>query len=1082
MVRIVSKLAGILSIALLLCISAGLKKAKASHIAACDLYLTYIGGGQDGCSSTTEYKYIVTLDVYIACEQGSAGPPGFASIRYESVNAGVLNQNLSLSQLDRDTVNDLCAAFKPLNSCAIRQNQQYTAYIRNRFTDTLILPSAQTDWRFWYTTGARNSGIDNISTTNGGTSPTGSVYIEAGLNNLTKYNNSTPRFTTPPLPYICVNQPTNYTNTPIDPNNDSMVSQNQAPLQGANNPYFYRTDGGRTYSAADPVASDPSNPFSFNPTTAVASFTPTNAVKMVLAFRCDEYERGTGVPLGYIMRDIQISVFPCAAPPPSLPEIPLSVTGGEIVNNTILTCPGSNVNFSINSTSPNANSQVYMEAVNIADFATGGGAFNVTGTGTNNATGTFTWTPTQLGDKSLEILTKDSTCSGQGFSIVLKRRVVMYIKVVDGLDAGDDIPYCELSPGPAQLFVKSPKEVDVVWRSADGSPTGLTDNNIVNPVYQNPDRNKTFIVSSPQLKGSCKASDTVSVHIDTSNKVTITPKNPRQPEEALVMCNPGYLQLEALIDGRPPKNNVPCGVSNPTLCSDADTGKVFGSAVFGNVEHDVLEGGNAPVFYNTLRTAKYQYLIKKEELDDADIFSSTIRSIMIETQGTSNAAYEYSNFRISIKCTDKNELLDADGFENFGLTEVYYASTVTLEDGIHNFPFNTPYNYDTTRNLIVQICYSGNATVEAGCGVSSSPPLAKYVFTTYKSALSLGGIDASVQNVCGVDKNSNIRAISARPAFTFTFCEADPLPFDIVWTQGPHLSDSTIANPLGYVPGSTRYVVQTIGRSTCIMRDTLDIYVPEHDFSISPEDTAICFGEETPIQGLGNGWRYWWYEYDNGQYIKDGEGVSCFECPTPTIKPSKTTDYRIVVSDSVFCYDTLNARIEVLPLPDVRILTEDTTVKYGKPFQILASGARLYNWTPVSSLNNPNISYPIAQPTEDTRYVLGGISANGCRAFDTLYVTIDDRDNLFVPSAFSPNGDGKNDMFKITNLTFQKVMEFRVFNRWGQEIFSTTDNSRGWDGTWKGVDQNIGTYSYLIRVGFPDGLVETYRGEVTLIR
>ncbi|MBZ0099247.1 MAG: gliding motility-associated C-terminal domain-containing protein [Taibaiella sp.] len=87
---------------------------------------------------------------------------------------------------------------------------------------------------------------------------------------------------------------------------------------------------------------------------------------------------------------------------------------------------------------------------------------------------------------------------------------------------------------------------------------------------------------------------------------------------------------------------------------------------------------------------------------------------------------------------------------------------------------------------------------------------------------------------------------------------------------------------------------------------------------------------------------------------------------------------------------------------------------------------------------------------------------------------MDKRDNLYVPSAFSPNGDGKNDVFRITNLGFQRIMEFRVFNRWGQEIFSTNDHRRGWDGTWEGVPQEMGVYNYLIRVAYPDGFVETY--------
>jgi hypothetical protein len=61
-------------------------------------------------------------------------------------------------------------------------------------------------------------------------------------------------------------------------------------------------------------------------------------------------------------------------------------------------------------------------------------------------------------------------------------------------------------------------------------------------------------------------------------------------------------------------------------------------------------------------------------------------------------------------------------------------------------------------------------------------------------------------------------------------------------------------------------------------------------------------------------------------------------------------------------------------------------------------------------------------------------------------------------------------------------MEFRVFNRWGQEVFSTTDIFDGWDGKWKGVEQGIGNYQYLIRVAYPDGKTETYKGDINLIR
>lgn len=92
------------------------------------------------------------------------------------------------------------------------------------------------------------------------------------------------------------------------------------------------------------------------------------------------------------------------------------------------------------------------------------------------------------------------------------------------------------------------------------------------------------------------------------------------------------------------------------------------------------------------------------------------------------------------------------------------------------------------------------------------------------------------------------------------------------------------------------------------------------------------------------------------------------------------------------------------------------------------------------------------------------------------------RKELMIPNAFSPNNDGQNDFFKITNMTDEKLIDFKVFNRWGTILFRTTDSRQGWDGTNKGQQQPVGVYGYVIRIGYSDGYVETYKGTVTLIR
>jgi gliding motility-associated-like protein len=97
-------------------------------------------------------------------------------------------------------------------------------------------------------------------------------------------------------------------------------------------------------------------------------------------------------------------------------------------------------------------------------------------------------------------------------------------------------------------------------------------------------------------------------------------------------------------------------------------------------------------------------------------------------------------------------------------------------------------------------------------------------------------------------------------------------------------------------------------------------------------------------------------------------------------------------------------------------------------------------------------------------------------------ISIDYKSPISIPNAFSPNGDGRNDRFRIMGVTFQTLAEFRVYNRWGQEVFSTKDINDGWDGTFNGKPMEIGAYNYIIRVAFPDGGSETYKGDVTLLR
>jgi gliding motility-associated-like protein len=268
--------------------------------------------------------------------------------------------------------------------------------------------------------------------------------------------------------------------------------------------------------------------------------------------------------------------------------------------------------------------------------------------------------------------------------------------------------------------------------------------------------------------------------------------------------------------------------------------------------------------------------------------------------------------------------------------------------------------------------------------------------------------------------------------------------------------------------------MQIMDTNRCYRRDTVSVIVSVRNPQVGPKaDTAICFGDHVALFATG-GTNYQWYP---------ATGLSCTNCANPIATPTTTTTYHVVVFDQYGCNDTLSVRIVVHPLP-VITLGADTTIIWGETVQLNAyvPGGLYYLWDPVTGLNNANIPNPLATPQVTTIYTLVAIDTNLCKSTDSMKVTVRTDIPVAIPSAFSPNGDGKNDVFHIANLKFQKLVEFRVFNRWGQEIFSTNDNAKGWDGSYKGREQETGVYNYIIRVAWPDGHVETYKGDVTLVR
>ena len=153
-------------------------------------------------------------------------------------------------------------------------------------------------------------------------------------------------------------------------------------------------------------------------------------------------------------------------------------------------------------------------------------------------------------------------------------------------------------------------------------------------------------------------------------------------------------------------------------------------------------------------------------------------------------------------------------------------------------------------------------------------------------------------------------------------------------------------------------------------------------------------------------------------------------------------------------------------------------VNYGGNF----NGAPTFLWSPPTGLNNPQIQNPTAILQNDITYTVTVTTSQGCYAKDSVNVKVFKGSAVYVPTGFTPNGDGLNDFLRGLYVGINKVHYFKIYNRWGQEIFSTTSLSQGWDGTIKGVKQQTGTYVWMLKAEDIAGKVYQMKGVSTLIR
>ncbi len=153
-----------------------------------------------------------------------------------------------------------------------------------------------------------------------------------------------------------------------------------------------------------------------------------------------------------------------------------------------------------------------------------------------------------------------------------------------------------------------------------------------------------------------------------------------------------------------------------------------------------------------------------------------------------------------------------------------------------------------------------------------------------------------------------------------------------------------------------------------------------------------------------------------------------------------------------------------------------------QPVQLHATGGVTYQWSPPFGLNNSNIPDPIAILPKDQTYYLTAFTPEGCSSTDTITIKVYKGPELYVPNAFSPNNDDLNDVFKVIAVGIIEFKYLRIYNRWGQQVFQTSDFNHGWDGTFNGKMQPPDVYVWVTSARDFKGNLISRKGFVMLVR
>ncbi|PJA07555.1 MAG: hypothetical protein COX70_06240 [Flavobacteriales bacterium CG_4_10_14_0_2_um_filter_32_8] len=1030
----------------------------ATHVVGGSLTYEHLGGS----------TYKITFKMYRDCSPSSVQLPN--SVRIE-----VRQPNGASFIPDKDIVipkTQVAVLNPPIDTCAFDpgicvEEAIYSTIVNN-------LPPNLGGYHLFYATCCRNVSVINVVNP---LSSGESFYTYIPDNSLLLTNSSPVWKNFTPV-FVCQGNPLVFDHGATDKDGDSLAYSfynpfhNTAPTFPGNVATFTPVTYNGGYSAVNPLGG---GGFVVNPTTGVITGTPPALGQYVVGVKVDEFRNG--VKINTVYRDFQFNVINC--PPLPFPGI-APVTG----------CSGLAIAFTNTSTPLTGNSFYW-------DF---GDPFS---SSDNSTLVNPTYSYPSIGTYIVMLVAQAGTpCADTIYDTLTVSGIVPDFTYTDSICVNNPVNFFDTSvptsnattnswdwdfgdtgaaviPTPTHTYTSSGTySIQLIVETTTGCIDSISKNIFVQPLPQAITTDTFACMSNPitNLNGSVSgASGGLWIGSGSFNPSTTNLNAAYTPTAGELSAGFANIILFTTGNGLCPANSdtmtilysigITADAGNDiSVCKDTTSIPLAGSITTA-VGGQWMSSGTGTFQPNPF-DLNATYIPSAADTTTGSII------IYLNSTGNGNCVPDADTLTVTFTSTPTASILSNDTACAGSIFVPINANSTTgsgywqtLGSG-YFFPndslVNTTYFADSTDN------YNGNVTL---------------VFTSTNN----GGCQSYTDSL-------NIALIPAPLAnFSFTsVCPNDTVFFNDLttsidpinswdWTFGNSLSDNNPSTSTIYDSAGTYNVSLIVASSNgcidTIIQPVLIYSYPIANFNLN----GVCEGANSEFIDAstvsGSSITFWNWTFGDG-------GTDSTQNPIYTYINSGTYTVNLIVQSAQGCWDTISNLLTIQPPPTAGFSSSPGSVKVNENFSFSDfSFSNIVSWhwdfgdsLGTSILQNPSYNYAAAG-----NYTVCLVITDNMNCMDSICEEVIVFMPPQVPNAFSPNGVGENNTFNVLGGPY-KDLDFKIYNNWGELIFESTQQSKGWDGTRDGVIQPIGVYIYTVRAVTLDDEQHTIKGDVTLLR